>query len=451
MHSDPKTTLNALARGQTGESAEKSGCVITGLTLVDAKTSIASGGAIAMRRGKIAAVGTDAEVLAAEPQLPRLDGRGFTAIPGLINAHTHSAMGFFRDLGHGKDGDMIETFLFPAEKSLTPELIEPLSYSYLVDGLKSGVTTFVDHYYFVDGVGRALDNLGLRGVIGETIGDLGGAFPDGRAAWQRARASIERWPHSDRIKPAVAPHAADTVSRSLLAEIAGYAKGRDLPIHMHLAQTYGEVARVKAREGVSPVAYVEACGALTPMTLAVHLVATGADDVARLQANGATAGLCPASQICYAHLMPFQHYAAAGVPLALGTDCAACNDGADMLAELRLLALLAKDRQTNLSWQDVLATATTVPARTLGLGGEIGQLTAGMSADVVFLAQDITNAPLQNPIVNLLMSCSARHVRHVMVAGRFVLADGEPTRMTMTAMTEAYSAAILEINKRLRR
>jgi 5-methylthioadenosine/S-adenosylhomocysteine deaminase len=245
----------------------------------------------------------------------------------------------------------------------------------------------------------------------------------------------------------VAPHAADTVSKSLMAEIAGYALGRDLPIHMHLAQTAGEVARVKAREGVTPVAYVEACGALTPMTLAVHLVATGPEDAKRLKATGATAGVCPASQIAYEHLMPIKDYAAAGVPLALGTDCAASNDGADMLAELRLMALLSKDRGAGLSWSDVLATATTVPAKTLGLGAEIGLLAPGMSADVVFLKQDLTTAPVQKPLVNLMMSANARQVRHVMVAGRFVLVDGETALVSETDLSGAYDAAVATIRR----
>ena len=80
------------------------------------------------------------------PSAKTVDGTGFMVTPGLVNAHTHAPLAFFRGQGHGKT-NMIETFLFPAEKKLTPDLTEGLSYSCLVEGLKCGVTTFADHYY----------------------------------------------------------------------------------------------------------------------------------------------------------------------------------------------------------------------------------------------------------------------------------------------------------------
>ncbi|MEZ4743282.1 MAG: amidohydrolase family protein [Bdellovibrionota bacterium] len=147
-----------------------------------------------------------------------VDGNGYLVIPGLINAHTHAAMGFFRDLGHQRQS-MIESFLFPAEKSLYPELIEPLTWSFIYGSLLSGVTCIVDHYYFSKGVGTALEKIGMRGVLGETVADIGGAFP-GEDSLNRALEDLESWNFSERIKPAIAPHAADTVSDKLLKKLS---------------------------------------------------------------------------------------------------------------------------------------------------------------------------------------------------------------------------------------
>lgn len=424
--------------------------VIRGLRLVTGAGATHTAGALVIDGERLAEVGDEKTVLAKCPGLPVIDGRGFTAMPGLVNAHTHAAMGFFRGLGHGKV-DMIETFMFPAEKSLTDELLEPLAYSYLVDGLKSGVTCFGDHYYFISGIAKAADRLGVRAVVGETVADLGGALP-GRAGWDRFRAELDRWNYSSRITPAIAPHAADTVSEPLLKELSAFAKAHDLPLHMHLAQTDGERRRVEARAGATPVAVAARNGALGPKTLAVHLVAIDDQDVALLKDSGATAGICPASQIIYERLAPIAKLLTAGVPVALGTDCAGSNDAADLMAEMKLYALLTKDRGAPAAATTpaaALKAASLAGADVFGLGGSIGSLAKGKRADVVFLRDDIGSDPGPLPDANLIYSLRSRHVRHVMIDGRLVLAAGQLTQLNEGEITRAYQDAVGEINRRL--
>ena len=406
--------------------------------------------ALAIDGGRIVGVGKK-DVLAAQfPALPSLDGRGYAALPGLVNAHVHCPMGFFRGLGHGIES-MIETFLFPAEKALTPDMTAPLSYSYLVSGLQSGVTCFGEHYYFADGVAQALDRLGLRGVVGETVADLGGAFP-GAASLARAKKQLEGWAFSSRVKPAVAPHAADTVSKPLMAELAAMARTHGAPLHLHLSQSAGERARVLAREGVSPVRFAEDAKALGPNTLAVHLVSADEDDVRRLAAHGATAGYCPASQIIYETLAPIALFQKHGVPMALGTDCAASNDGADLIGEMKLAMLLAMDRglpPASRSAEAAFAMATANGAKAFGLDREIGSLAAGKAADVVFVENSLALLPMPRPLHNFVFSASPRQVRHVLVDGRLVLFDGEPYQVTAADLAAEYVAAVTEIKGRI--
>ena len=434
------------------KKAPQGDLLLSGLTIVSAISSVQLDGAIAIQAGRISAIGPSAVVRAQRPQLAEYDGRGYTAMPGLVNAHTHAAMGFFRGLGHGQD-EMIETFFFPAEKALTAELIEPLAYSYLYGGMLSGSTTFGDHYYHVAGVAKAIDRLGLRGVVGETVADLGGAFP-GRTGWESWQRTIANWPFSSRLSPSIAPHAADTVSPSLLQELASYARAHSLPLHMHLSQSSGERLRVLQREGCTPVAYAERCGALTDRTLAVHLVTVDEDDLYILKRSGVTAGHCPASQIIYERLAPLEGFLKHQIPVALGTDCAASNDSADLIAEMRLTALLAADRNVPLEQrtpQAILRMGSLNGAQALGLGDEVGALEPGRAADFVLLANDLTTEPAQRPEVNVIFSHASRNVRHVMVDGRFVLFQGEPTQMSVSDMREAYLEAVAAIYHRLGR
>ncbi len=421
---------------------------VAGLTVLDGTGAFTTETSLVVDGPTIRDLGTRDAVAARWPQLPALDGRGFTVTPGLVNAHTHAAMGFFRGLGHGRD-NMIESFFFPAEKALTAELLEPLSYSYLYAGLRAGVTSFGDHYYFADGVALALERFGLRGAVGETVADLGGAFP-GRRGWDLWRQRISQWPYSSRIRPVVAPHAADTVSPALLRELAAFATSHALPLHMHLSQTAGERSRVFAREKLSPVAYAAQCGALTPRTLAVHLVTVDAADIQTLRDHGVTAGLCPASQIIYEQLAPLAPIMDAGIPVALGTDCAASNDGADMLAEMRLTGLLAKDRGAQpdrFEPGELLRMGAAHGAQVLGLGS--GRIAAGEPADLVFFAEDLGSEPATRPDANLIYSLSSRQAQHVMVDGRFVLLDRRLTLADEKDLTMAFRSAVAEIHRRI--
>jgi 5-methylthioadenosine/S-adenosylhomocysteine deaminase len=413
--------------------------------LIDAGKDEAALGCLTIENGRIIKRSNTPD-----PRYPAYDCSDFIICPGFVNAHTHCAMGFFRGLGHGKT-EMIETFLFPAEKALTPELLEDLSLSYIAAGIRAGVTLFSDHYYFVEGVGRAIERLGARGIIGETVADLGGAFP-GAEATKRMHTMLDRWAFSDRIVPSVAPHAADTVSKKLLTEMGAFAAKHKLHLHMHLAQTTGELHRVQKRESVSPVRYAADCGALSDRTLAVHLIACDDDDIKILKDHNVTAGICPVSEIVYERLPAVDRLFRAGVTTALGTDCAASNDTSDILAEMRIFSLLMRDRGVSLEdygFKETLAAGTVNGAKLFGKAHVTGLLQEGSAADLVLVNLAVDILPASNPLANLLYSANAGHIDHVLVEGRFILRDRKLTLASEHDVKASYLAAVDTIKKRL--
>jgi 5-methylthioadenosine/S-adenosylhomocysteine deaminase len=422
----------------------RSGFLISNINLVVSVVDIRHHTFIAIQDGCIVDIGYSHQTQPEQQLWPVIDGCGYWLIPGLVNSHTHAAMGFFRGLGHGRL-NMIETYLFPAEKKLSAELIEPLSYSYLVGGLLSGTTSVFDHYYFVEGVGKALDRLGMRGWIGETVADLGGAFP-GQSSWSRAVNHIQRWPHSSRIKPMLAPHAADTTSPELLKDVVSYAKNAKLPIHLHLSQTAGEKARVEKLRGVSPVSYAHRQGVLGPQTLAVHLTSVDDHDVNLLQSTGTSIGFCPASQMIFEKLAPIGKFTNANLNVVLGTDCAASNDTSDMLAEMRCTALLSRS-QIELKPDQVFNMATANAGSFLS--SNIGTLNIGSAADFAVLKADLSTLPVEDPVSNLVYSWTSRSVNHVMVDGAWVVWDSKLVKVSEETLTNDYVAAVAEIKKRL--
>lgn len=407
-------------------------------------------GAVCVKSGKITAIGSTKSVRAQFLDAPFIDASRMIILPGLFNAHTHSAMGFFRGLGHGKK-NMIESFLFPAEKSLSAELLEPLAYSYIYDGLRAGVTSFVDHYYFSEGVARAFEKFGVRGWIGETVADLGGAFP-GRESWSRAKKLMESKSFGSLISHVVAPHATDTVSFDLLQECANYAKAHNLPLHMHLSQTTGELNRVQDRSGMSPVEYAAKAGALQPHSLVVHLTSASTSDLEAIKQSGSTIGYCPTSTVIYDKLAPIKDFYKLEIPLAIGTDCAASNDSADALGELKIASVIARDHgvdQSKLSPDHLLAMATTLPAKALGRQHDLGTLELGKEADFVLLKTSLSSEPHDIPLANVIYSMGARDVTHVMIKGRWVLWNRDLPYLDEAEMRFDYLRAVSEVRRRI--
>ena len=412
-------------------------------------------GYIAIKGDKIVSVGSMDEDLSQFKEFVQSSMKGYVACPGFVNCHTHASMSFFRGLGHDRElpkrpgYSVIEDFFFPAERALTPELIEPLSYSYLVDGLKSGVTSFNDAYFFSGGVCKAIERLGLKGAVAEHMGDLDGAVIAGREQWLQQKKRIENWPFPS-IQPVVYAHAADTVSKDFLKELTQFAKANDLPFHMHLSQTKGERERVIKRERMSPVKYAKECGALHDKSLLVHLLSVDDEDIHLLSDSGAIAALCPVSEILYESAPPAAKLFNAGIPIALGTDCAASSDGADILQEARFFSLLLRMQGIDFPDQNpsmILDCLTKVPAQWMS-AGRSGSLESGKEADIVFFEKDICSEPMSDMAVNLLYSMSSKQVRHVMVNGRWALKDRELVHVSESCLYDDYRQALVEIKKR---
>lgn len=418
-------------------------------TILTSDNKTLTSGTILIKDTYIVDVMDDKEALNKYPNAYYIDCSEFLITPGFINSHTHAPLAFFRGLGH-ETPEMIENFLFPAEKNLTPELLEPLSYSYIYGGLRSGTTCFSDHYYFVEGVGSAIEKFKLRGVLGETIADLGGAFP-GLEGWRRAQKLIENWNFSSRLTPSIAPHATDTVSKNLLTELATYAKKEDLPIHMHLSQTAGEMERTTKRECMTPVRYAEECGALGEKTLAVHLVSATDDDIKILKKTNTTVALCPTSQIIYENLAPIDKFAKAKLKMTIATDCGASNDSADLISEAKITGVFAKHLEVPsklVSSKDLLSMITKNPAQCLGITN-VGQIKQGLKADLVFFKKDLDTLPIEKPEVNLFYSFSQNNIQHVMVDGDWGLWNKQPCHISTSDMQEAYNEAVKEIKRRI--
>lgn len=358
-----------------------------------------------------------------------IDGNGALALPGLVNTHTHAAMSLLR--GYADDmilQDWLSQKIWPLEAHLTPEDVYWGTKLACIEMIRSGTTAFNDMYFMMDQAAKAVDEAGIRAVLSYGFIDL---FNDEKRenecrATEKLAAHV-RSMNNPRITTAVGPHALYTVSPQGLTWCAEFAKEQKIGIHIHLSETEKEVTDCVAAHGKRPAAHLDACGILTPRTVAAHCCWLDEAECRLLGERGVSAAHNPASNMKLAthRAMPYQELLSAGANPCLGTDGCASNNNLDMFEEVKIAALLQKffwNNPTLLPAQEALRMATANGAKALGL--PTGRLAAGTPADIILVSnRDACNIPLHNATSNLVYACNGGSVETTICNGRVLMLD----------------------------
>jgi 5-methylthioadenosine/S-adenosylhomocysteine deaminase len=426
-------TCAAAEGGATGDTSPVT-ILVSGGTVVtmDGPGTVIDDGAVAIAGSRIAAIGKAGELEALYPEARRLDATAGIIMPGLVNTHTHAAMVLFRGLADDLElMDWLDNHIFPAEaKFVDEEFVRWGTRLACLEMLLGGTTTFVDMYYFEEVVAEEADRCGIRAVVGETLIDF--PAPDNKT-WPEAiaysRRFIERWRGNSRITPAVAPHAAYTVSADHL--MAGHALAAELgvPLLIHVAEDRAEIARITAQTGMSSIDYLDGLGVLDDRVVAAHVVWPSPSEIERLAALGVGVAHCPQSNMkIAAGIAPVPAMLAAGVAVGLGTDGAASNNDLDLWEEIDTAAKLHKVIAANptvIDAREALRMATIEGARALDMEGEIGSLEVGKRADLIVVSTDSPHQqPSYDPYSVLAYATGAADVAIVIIDGRPVVEDG---------------------------
>jgi 5-methylthioadenosine/S-adenosylhomocysteine deaminase len=408
-------------------SIERADLLLLGGTVltVDARDTVISDGAVAIRDGSIVEVGPRSKLERRFRARRTIDARGRLVLPGLVNAHTHAAMTLLR--GVRDDVELmtwLEKYMFPLERRfVTREFVRWGTRLACWEMIASGTTTFADGYFFEEEVARAADEAGLRAVAGEGIFDV--PTPDSNDAAEglaRAEKFLSDWTGHPRVTPALAPHACYTVGPRTFRGTVDLAARFDAPVLTHLSESDRELAMVSERYGTTPVRHLAALGLLGPSLTAAHCVRVDEEEIALLAAGGVGAVHCPESNMKLASgVAPVTEMLAAGVRVGLGTDGAASNNDLDMIGEMGSAARLHKVAAldpTAAPARAVLRMATQGGADALHMGERIGSLEAGKRADLIVLDASGPNAlPLFDPTSHVVYSARADAVETVLVDG----------------------------------
>jgi 5-methylthioadenosine/S-adenosylhomocysteine deaminase len=435
---------------------------VTVITM-DSKRRTMRNAAIVVESGAIVYVGPAAGVLEARAgelpagelpaglaerleRMPRLQGRGRIAIPGLVNAHTHAAMALFR--GYADDlmlQEWLTTKIFPIEAKLTPDDVYWGTLLACAEMIKSGTTAFADMYFFMDEAAQAVEKSGIRASLSVGMGSLAGVADgaDGGSGGfgvvlARGTTLCEKWHGAadGRITTMLGPHAPYTCSIPFLSAVGERARQLGVGVHTHISETFREVDEIRSAHDMSPVRYVESSGLFDAPTLAAHCVAVSDEDISILAEHGVRVAHNPGSNMKLASgVAPVEKMLAAGIAVGLGTDGAASNNNLDMIEEMRLAGLLHKVARldpTAVPAHVCLEMATRGGAACLGLADQIGSIEVGKRADIVLLdfwAPHLSPAGIADPVSHLVYSASGADVSAVVVDGCVLMDDRKLTTL----------------------
>jgi len=189
---------------------------------------------------------------------------------------------------------------------------------------------------------------------------------------------------------------------------------------------------IEAATGEAPTIYLDSVGLVTERSVIAHGVNLDAREVAVLRSRGASITHCPSSNLKLGSgVADVLALRAAGIPVGIGADGAACNNRMDGFEEIRLAALLASSLHGPgaLTAWDVLAMATRDGARAMRLDTDIGTIETGKKADLIVLDPDRLAGPAGDPATRIVYGGGSRAVRDVIVDGRIIVRGFVPVSL----------------------
>ena len=415
-------------------------------TVDDQRTEV-SGGWLAVRDGRIAALGSGAPPSGSE----RIDASGCLVTPGLINTHHHLYQNLTRAYPPMTDKPLFGWLqsLYPLWRSIDTESVYVSTWIGLAELALSGCTTSTDHLYVHPrGAGdlltaeiEAARDLGVRfhptrGSMSLSMKD-GGLPPDDvvedhdeiLAACESAVSRYHDRSFGAMTRVAIAPCSPFSVTERLMVEAAELAERLDVRLHTHFAENAEDDAFSLATFGCRPMEYLERTGWATDRTWVAHCVMPNSAEISRLGSARIGVAHCPSSNLILASgISPTVALRDAGCRVGIGVDGSSSADSASMWLEARQAMLLAKlDRgadSANARW--ALEMATREGAACLGREGEIGQLSVGAAADVaVWDLNGIQHAGALGDPVEAWLRCGPIGARDTIVNGDLVVRKGE--------------------------
>lgn len=438
-------------------TTQKGAQVVRGARLADPARRRAEAADILVIDGVVREVG--APGLPAPEGVETVDAAGLLVHPGLSNAHMHSHGGLARGQG---DRWTLELLLVAAPWIGGNRLLADKKLSATICAAEmalKGCTAAYDLFAEfplptadgLDAVAEAYRDVGIRAVIAPMVADrsfyeavpglMDALPPPLQRAVQKLRpgsgndclaaidAILKGWRWTEHgIQAAVAPTIPHHCTPEFACGCAGLARAHGVRLHSHVGESKVQAVSGIRLYGRTLLQQMDQWGLVGPDFTAAHAVWLDDDDMRIMAAKGASVAHNPGSNMRLGNgLFPLRRMLDLGVTVGIGTDGANCSDNQNVYEAMRYASMASKVQSPRTeewaSVEEIYGAATLGGARTLGLR-DGGTIQAGAAADLVFLDLNTLNWIPHNWTVNQIVHVEdGTAVRHVMVAGRFIVRD----------------------------
>jgi 5-methylthioadenosine/S-adenosylhomocysteine deaminase len=408
-------------------------------------------GWVAVAGARIAALGAGSAP-AALRAARIVDGSGCALVPGFVDTHAHSHSSLTRGSAEGLAlAEWIAT-IEREQARLSDDDAHVAALATYGELLLSGTTTVLDMCLRPEPALRAAGEIGIRTIVAPyvldgrsfapTLADVGRLLERGQA-------------QGDRSAVWVGLHDLESCADETIRAGAALARRFSVGIHLHCAESRANVERTRVRTGASPIAHLDALGALGTKTVLAHCVWADADDIARLAARGTSVAHCPHANLKLASgIAPVPAMRAAGVRVSLATDGAKANNRLDLFDVMKFASLVHKGAALDprvLAPAEVMAMATGDGAAALGV--DAGEIAPGKLADLALV--DLQRLHLQPATpdtiaTNLVHAARGGDVRTTIVGGEVVVENGRLARVdeaAVVARMRTAGMALLEASR----
>lgn len=419
-----------------------------------------------------------------------IDGGGHSLlIPGLINAHFHSPANHLKGSIRSLPLELFMLYESPSDPELAPTPREAYVRTMLaaLEMLETGTTSVQDDAFLmpspepeiIDAVMSAYRDCGIRATVAldqptlpesEKLPYLAEfASPELEAALRAPAPAtpeqllaqyahlISNWHGSSggRLSAAVSVSAPQRVHPEYFAALDELSRQHGLPVFAHMLETRTQRVLTGAQPrfaGRSLVEYTAELGLLSERMNVIHSIWVTDHDLDLIAESGATIAHNPISNLRLGSgVMPFRAARERGIPLALGTDEAICDDSVNMWGVAKMAGLIHNisglDSDLWPRASEVLGALWSGGARAQLRAGELGEVREGWLADLALVdLHSLAFTPLNDVREQLVYSESGRDVTHVMVDGDLVVDHGR----VLTIDADALLAEAREIFDRKR-
>jgi len=389
-----------------------------------------------------------------EPGEPVVDIEGALIVPGLVNAHTH----LHRTLARGMPAkrltprtfvEILEKVWWRFDRALDEEAIHIAAVAGAVEAALSGVTLVIDHHSspsWIRGslltVRRAIEEVGLRSVLAYEVSDRNG--PEARHYGIEENVEFQRREQSTLTRGMVGAHASFTLSPETMDGLVWAVNETGSSLHVHAAEDPVDIEDCRRRYSLTlPERYLQH-GLVMSRTIFAHCVHLTAGEIEQLQQHGAWVAHNARSNMNHG----VGHAPTAAMRrVALGTD----GLDQDLLAEVHTAFLKMRDGgrcDAHNATLEMIAGGHRLGAVLFGL--PFGKLDTGGPADLVVLDYPSpTPVRTENLAAHLVFGVDRSHVRHVMVAGRWVVRDHRIDGVDVAALRARATEAAQRVWQRM--